>query len=304
MRAIILLCCIALVSSSSLENSRETERDLGDSSESDHSVDGIDQVLEHYRQIDYAPFVSVEKAKEDALNAIVNSVANLIRADQNDEAKRLFEGLNEPSVLKDVVRSAYDNNFMNTVKLVEFLRNLEQKSDQMKGFSALYDEMKRRRDMRNPVVVEVAYWMRHHVEDGDVALDTDEFPERFLYFDTEKYSIINQAMQVLGEKLRSGNSEQVLLLSKTYPGAFGAVIPRLVEATYEGDVSNFNALMGLINNNGLSQMHKEKVLSALLTQMTKNNHLGTPKFETLRTTIMSSNMNALKKRVEIIPGGK
>jgi hypothetical protein len=241
--------------------------------------------------------VSVEKAKSDALSAIINSVANLIKSDQNEEAKRLFEGIKVPEALKDIVRAAYDTDLMNMVKLIEFLRNLDEKADQMRGFSALYDEMKTRRDMRNPAVVEIAYWMRHHVEDGDVALETDEFTERFLYYDTEKYSIINEAMQILGEKLRNGNSEHVLLLSKTYPGAFTSVVPRLIEATYINDESNFNAIMGLVRNDNLPAMHKEKVLDTLVTLMARNNHLGTQKFETLRSMVNSSNMSGLKKRV-------
>lgn len=301
MQAIILLFCVVLVSS--LEHPRRLKRELVGSSENDAPMDGIDQILQHYHQIDLAPFVSVEKAKGEALIAIVNSVANLIKADQNEEAKRLFEGLKVPDALKDIVRAAYDTDLMNMVKLIEFLRNLDQKSDQMRGFSALYDEMKRRRDMRNPAIVEIAYWMRHHVEDADVALETDEFTERFLYYDTEKYSIINEAMQILGEKLRNGNTEQVLLLSKTYPGAFSSVIPRLIEATYSGDESNFNAIMGLVRNDDLSPMHKEKVLDALMTQMVANNHLGTQKFETLRSMVNSSNMNTLKKRVGTLRNG-
>ncbi|KAL7015852.1 hypothetical protein ACKWTF_016699 [Chironomus riparius] len=294
MRVIILLFCVAYAAS--LENPTRLEG----SSEDENPVDGIDQVLQHYHQIDYAPFVSVEKAKEDALNAITNSISNLIKADQHDEAKRLFEGLDKPEILREVVKAAYDADLMNTVKLIEFLRSLDDKTYQMRGFSALYDEMKKRRNMRNPVIIEVAYWMRHHVEDADVALETDEFVERFLYYDTEKYSIINEAMQILGEKLRSGNSDQVLMLSKTYPGAFTSIVPKLIEATYNGDVSNFNAIMGLVRTDDLPQMHKEKVLDALLTQMHKNNHLGTQKFETLKTMINSSNMSALKRRLGLI----
>ncbi|XP_070492803.1 uncharacterized protein [Chironomus tepperi] len=286
---------------SSLENSSESESELRGSSENDSPIDRVDQVLQHYRQIDYVPFVSVAKAKENALNGIIRSVADLIRAGRNEDAKRLIEGINESKALEEIVRSAYDTNFKNMVKLVELLRSLDQKSDQMRGFSTLYDEMKRRRDMRNPAIVEIAYWIKHHVEDGDVTLDTDEFPERFLYYNTEQYSIINEAMKTLGEELRRGNSDQVLLLSKTYPGAFTTVLPRLVEKTYSGDESNFNAVMGLVNISDLSLMHKEKVLDALLTQMLKNNHLGTQKFETLKSMINSSNMNTLKRRINALP---
>lgn len=259
----------------------------------------VDDLIDHYNQIDLAPFVETTKAKREAERAIVTTSVVLIREENFDEAKKLLDGVDIIDIIGIIVKRAYDSNFKNTVKIIEFIKTLEELSDQMKGFSTLYDEMKKKQDMINPAIIEIAYWMQHHVQDADVILETEEFPERFLFYDIEEYSIVTEALECLANKLKDGDTEDLEFLAEKYPGAFTAVVPKLINAVYNRDEKNFNLVMTLADNKSLSPTLKETILDELLESMHELHHLVGENLEVLKNKIFintSNVMSSLKKK--------
>lgn len=254
----------------------------------------VDDLIDHYNQIDMAPFVDTTRAKRQAEKSIVNTAVLLSQEGKFEDAKRLLDGVKVNNVIVSIVERSYDGHFRNTAKTIDFIKSMTKASDQMKGFSALYDVMKRNQDMANPAIIEIAYWMQHHLNDADVKLETDEYPERFLYYDIEEHSIVADAIERLANQLKGGNTEDIEFLAKKYPGAFTVVIPKLVNAVYNRDEKNFNLAMTLAENKGLSPTLKEKILDELLEAMHFHNHLVGFHFDLLKNAILGGPTNAMR----------
>lgn len=296
MKSIVLFVFIFVTSSFALSSSEDEEL---------HAQYRVDDLLDHYKQLDLAPFGRVDKAKNIAENAMVKTAAAFIHRARFDDAKRLLNGIRFLDVIDDIVQEAYDGIFKRTINIIEFIRSMDSLEDQMKGFSALYDEIKRKSDLQNPAIIEIAYWLKQHAEQGEVELETDEFIERFLYYDTEKYSIINEAIEYLALKLRNGDKEEVEILSKKYPGAFSVIISKLVEVTYNREEKNVPALLSLVDSENLTPAHKESMYEQILERMQKYNHTSGSRFRQLKDKIMSTTSNVfsgLKKKVNFITG--
>jgi hypothetical protein len=296
MRSIIFIFCIIIATTFA-----SSEEQFTDTSEEERLAnDVVNKLLDHYEQIDLAPFVPIQKAKEEARKAIIVTIAAFIHTNHFNEARRLIVGVKDANAIRDAVVTAYDGELESTIKIIAFFKTLDRKIDQMKGFSALYDEMKSGKTMENPAIIEIGYWMQHHLDEADLALDTDEFPERFYFYDSEKHSIITDAMNRLAKQIKSGNNDEVIMLSKAFPGALSAVLPKLVQTTFYNNVNNFDRILELANKEELPRRHRDIVLDSLLTEMNQNNQVGTPQFQTLKNTINTSTSSMLKKKVSNI----